>query len=290
MLTLTYDDYNNRSVVFSNKAPYYFLSQQGCDGTDADAILAKAPYQKGKTRLGVNIDPRVITVRCCLVTESLAEFEARRAELLRVLTPLAPGRLTIMGETFHRQFSNVQVVSAPTFSDTDHNSPDGIIYFSFSLMAPGNFIEDAGTTRHTLLEAEPSFSFMLEFADDVIFGNMSSGRVVFNNNGDVETPVVIEIPGPVRTPMVTNESTGEYIRVHTPIMANEKMVINTAFGEKSVVIHDDAGNTRNAFNYIDINSTFFQLAVGENSLRFRAEEGNDTAEVTVYFRRLYLGI
>lgn len=290
MLTLIYDDYQNNAVAFRNEAPYYFLSQQGCDGTDAAAILAKAPYQRGKTRLGANIEPRVITVKCCLVTDSAEEFEARRAELLHALNPLKPGRLTVIGKTFHRQFSNTQVTDAPVFDDKNYNSPDGITYFSFSLMAPGNFIEDAAEAQATLMEAEPSFSFILEFADEIIFGNMSVGRVIFNNDGDVETPLIIEIPGPVQTPMITNETTGEYIRVHTPILANEVMTINTAFGEKSVVIRDDAGNARNAFHYIDIQSSFFQLVAGENSLRFRAEEGNDTAEVTVRFRRLYLGI
>ena len=53
---------------------------------------------------------------------------------------------------------------------------------------------------------------------------------------------------------------------------------------------DNAGGARNAFHDIDLDSTFFQLTVGENALRFNTEAGNDTATVTVRYRQLYLGL
>ena len=295
MFRLIYTNEYGDRVAMGGEAPLFFLSQQGMDGTSAQAILSKGPFQKGKTRLGVNVDQRVVTVNGALVTESRAEFETWRAELLRAVSPLVEGTLTVMGETIERAFTHVQVVEAPVFDDRDYNRPDGIVYFNFSVVVPGNFAEDVRWTSFSLAEVAPMFGFPLVFEtgeDDgtIIFGNMTVGRVHFYNRGDVEAPVIVEIPGPVQTPMIVNETTGEFIRVHTPIMAHERMIINTGFGSKAVVIADNAGQKRNAFHYIDLDSAFFQLAPGENRLRFRAEAGNDTATVTVRFKQLYLGV
>jgi hypothetical protein len=46
---------------------------------------------------------------------------------------------------------------------------------------------------------------------------------------------------------------------------------------------------QNAFNLLDIGSTFMQLAVGENTLRYDAETNLESLEVTVIYSPSYLG-
>ncbi len=290
MYIVTYKNEYGDEITLCNEAPYFFLSQTGFDGIDAQAILAKAPYQKGKTRLGANIDERVIGIKACLVTEDLEEFELRRKFILKTFSPLCTGSLHIKDVTTERMFSNVQIISAPEFNDKDYTLPDGIVYFSFTMIVPSNFAEDVKQTDLKLVQVTPMFSFPLIFEQKIEFGTVSSGSAAFINDGDVETPVKITIPGFVRTPAIINLVTGEFIKVHTPIAGNEVMTILTGFGQKSVTITDDKSYTRNAFHYIDVNSTFFTLKVGVNKLKFEAEEGNDTANITVSYKRLFLGI
>ncbi|MCL2352615.1 MAG: phage tail family protein [Firmicutes bacterium] len=276
--------------VFRENTNFYFLSQKGMDGAAAEAMLLKSPYQRGQTWAGTNVDERLVTVEAALVAESLEEEERLRRKLIGTMNCLQSGRLVVYGNTFVKAFPEVRIVSGPTFRDQDYGAPDGILFFGFIAVVPGNFLEDYEALAFDLTEVVPAFEFTLEFAPDIIFGELTNGAVRIVNDGDAEAPLVVEIPGPVLTPSLTNLSTGEYIRVHTPILAGEVMTINTAFGKKSVVIKDQNGNERSAFNYIDLDSVFFQLRAGENNIRFLAEEGNDTAKVRIYYKRLYLGV
>ncbi len=290
MLTLLYENDKNQTILLGNERPYFFLSQQGADGVAASAFLTKAPYQQGKTALGTGIDERLITIRGALVTEDTTEYERHRRALIQAFNPLLTGRLTAYGTTFSRRFENVCVVDAPSFLDTDYESPDGIVHFTVTLMVPGNYATDIDWEKVDMMEVEPKFSFVLAFDKPLLFGDMTGGKAIINNNGDAPASLVITIPGPVDTPSITNLTTGAFIKVNTPIYVHQKMMIKTGFGEKSVTIYDENGESFNAFHYIDLESTFFQLELGENVLRFQAEEGNDTAAIGLQYKRLYAGI
>jgi hypothetical protein len=44
------------------------------------------------------------------------------------------------------------------------------------------------------------------------------------------------------------------------------------------------------FNYIDLQTTFLQLDIGDNLLRYDAESGLDNLEVAIYFTPKYVGV
>ena len=71
--------------------------------------------------------------------------------------------------------------------------------------------------------------------------------------------------------------------------AGEIITINTAFGEKRVESCLN-GITTNAFNYIDFNSTFLQLDIGDNLFRYNADLNIDNLEVSIYYMPQYLGV
>ena len=45
-----------------------------------------------------------------------------------------------------------------------------------------------------------------------------------------------------------------------------------------------------AFNYIDYESTFLQLDIGDNLFRYDADEGIDNLEVNIYHTSQHLGV
>ncbi len=291
MLSLTYTNkVMNTTLEFGNNAPLFFLSQKGMDSTEIETLAVKSPMQLGKTLTEITANERLVTIKACLVTDSLADEEALRKKIISCLNPLHTAELTIQGESFRRKFSDIHVIQGPVFDDKDYNTPDGILYFDFTLCAPSVFLEDAEAYSFSLYEVIPGFSFELVFDGDICFGDISGSTERLNNKGDIDAPLIIQIPGPVQTPMLTNLTTGEFIKIYSPIYANEKMTINTAFGNKSVIITDDRGFSRNAFNYIDLKSTFFMLRPGENVLQFQAEVGNSNAAVDISFKTLFLGI
>lgn len=111
-----------------------------------------------------------------------------------------------------------------------------------------------------------------------------------NNQGDVDAPVQIEYIGPAKNPVVTNETTGEYIKVNMEIGEKEKLIIDTAEGKETVNLitpHE----TKDVYNNIDLNSTFFKLIVGKNLIRYSsdAETSKDSVRIIDYTNK-YVGV
>ncbi len=110
------------------------------------------------------------------------------------------------------------------------------------------------------------------------------------NIGDEEVAVQIEYTGPAKNPIITNETTGEYIKVNMEIGEKEKLVINTAEGQETVNLitpHE----TIDVYNNIDLNSTFFKLIVGKNLIRYSsdAETSKDSVKIKDYSNK-YMGV
>lgn len=110
------------------------------------------------------------------------------------------------------------------------------------------------------------------------------------NLGDVDAPIQIEYTGPATNPKITNETTGEYIQVNMEIGEKEKLVINTAEGRETVNLitpHE----TKDVYNNIDLNSTFFKLIVGKNLIKYSSDVEGAKDKVTIIdYTNKYVGV
>lgn len=109
------------------------------------------------------------------------------------------------------------------------------------------------------------------------------------NEGHVETPVEIEFHGPAVNPQILNLTTGEFIRIERELTSDDILYINTAFGEKKVEIIRDGGR-EDAFDYLDLDSQFFSLQVGDNVIEYQSENGLDPQSVQIYYYNRYIGV
>lgn len=125
---------------------------------------------------------------------------------------------------------------------------------------------------------------------------MFSGRSsmlykIIHNDGDVETPVMFEFLGETTNPKVINIDTGEFIKVNRTLQNNEILIVSTEFGNKKVILKDKVtGQETNAFGYIDLDSTFFELKPGNNLMSYDADAGKENAKVKIYWKNRYLGV
>lgn len=110
-------------------------------------------------------------------------------------------------------------------------------------------------------------------------GTLPCGFIItFQASGTVENPKIIDI------------NTQEYIRLSHTMQAGEVIRISTLDNNKTVrqIIGEDSIN---AFNFLDFaNSTFLQLAVGINYLRYNADSGLDNLSVEFKFDPRYLEV
>ncbi|MEJ1731230.1 phage tail family protein, partial [Escherichia coli] len=63
------------------------------------------------------------------------------------------------------------------------------------------------------------------------------------------------------------------------------LTVSTTFGEKYVRI-----NGENAFHYIDLDSTFWQLVPGENILSYASNNDSINTKVIVKWKNRYIGL
>lgn len=113
---------------------------------------------------------------------------------------------------------------------------------------------------------------------------------VIDNQGDVEAPVQIEYEGPATNPTITNETTGEYIKVNMEIGEKEKLVIDTREGRETVNLITPH-TTEDVYNKIDLNSTFFKLIVGKNLIKYSSDiEGAKDKVTIIDYTNKYVGV
>ena len=99
----------------------------------------------------------------------------------------------------------------------------------------------------------------------------------------------MEFHGPAVNPRVTNLTTGEYVQVNRTLTSDDILYISTMFRNKVVEIETENGR-EDAFNYIDLGTTFFYLQVGDNMLEYSTENDLNPQSVTISYRKRYLGV
>ena len=121
----------------------------------------------------------------------------------------------------------------------------------------------------------------------------SSPSLIVNvyNEGDVQAGIRVEFRalGVVKNPSLLNVDTQEFIKLNITLQAGDILSVSTGYGEKEVTLQRD-GVTSDAFRYLDVDSTYFQLSVGDNLYRYSAEENLENLEVSIYHDDLYLGV
>ena len=93
----------------------------------------------------------------------------------------------------------------------------------------------------------------------------------------------------VKNPSLLNVDTQEFIKLNITMEAGDTLSVSTGYGEKEVTLKR-GGATSDAFRYLDVDSSYLQLSVGDNLFRYSAEENLENLEVSIYHDDLYLGV
>lgn len=116
------------------------------------------------------------------------------------------------------------------------------------------------------------FGFNLGFSFS--FGGVSttSDSKIISNGGNRPTPVVMTISGPVTNPYVYNNTTGNLMKFTYDLPVGQTLVIDSQY---HTVRLNGTTNRRSALTL----PGWFDLAKGDNDIRFRAEAGTGTLQV-----------
>ena len=126
----------------------------------------------------------------------------------------------------------------------------------------------------------------------MIYGYRAESVIVdCYNEGDISTGMRIRFTalGTVSNPILLNVDTEEFIQINATMKTGDVIEINTKYGSKGAKLIRDGVET-DYFRYIDVDSTFMQLAIGDNMFRYDAASGVNSLEVSIFYSKEFLGV
>jgi hypothetical protein len=255
--------------------------------------MQKAPYQDGQTYIDTLLEPRTIYMEVAILTGNREELFQRRREMVQVFNPkLGPGVLRYEYDGGAKEIE-ATVELAPVFPAGKENRGSGFQRALITLICPNPFWRDVATTKAEIAIWRGALEFPLELVEEGLEIGFREPSLIVNvyNAGDVACGMKIQFKAlaTVENPSLFNVNAREQFKINKTMSAGEIITVTTHFQNKRVELNQN-GVVSNAFNWIDLSSTFMQLEPGDNLLRYDADDGLDNLEVSIWHTPQYLGV
>lgn len=289
---LIYVNSRNEQLIFAPVGSKYHVNvQKDVTGLSdlTDTIYSSSSMgQHGDTFTGVRIEPRTIKITGKLKEPNKTSYIQLRQKAEKILNPELAGTLFYSYGTFTRKIGAI-VDNAPVFMH-----PDTSQEFEIDFLCLDPFWQEETEAKEDIASWIGDWEFPCEIDHEtgMEFGHREESVIVdIYNGGHVSTGMRIKFSalGELTNPSLFNVNTREFIKVNYDMKAGDQVVIDTSYGRKTVIlIHN--GTKTNIYRYIDVDSTFVQLDIGDNLFRYDADTGLDNLECTVYYSEKYLGV
>lgn len=159
-----------------------------------------------------------------------------------------------------------------------------------SLIAPDPYFYDVSDFGKDIAGIIPQFGFPWTYSPDnpVKFGYREfTDQTIFENDGDDEVGLKLRIEayGVVKGVKFENLRTGQYIKINQDLSQGDILEISTVSNPSETPYI--RLNGVDIFDKIDRMSDFFKLAVGDNFLKYSADEGVTEMNVYLYYSPKY---
>ena len=279
---LTYLNEKGQSVEFSVWSPFFCSEISGIDGIKNNIYTSKGAGQDGVTVTGDNLDIRNIVIQGTV----RGDTEKNRLVLLAIVNPKLKAKLIYVNAGVEK-YIDCKVEKAPTITKEAFPS------FLVSFFCANPYWQELVQIKAEIASWLRGFSFPLELVTGGIEMGTRSPSLIVNviNKGDVECGMTVQFTAEatLTDPSILNVTTGEYIKILKTMVAGEVLTVTTHFGAKKVESTLN-GITTNAFNFIDLGSTFLQLNVGDNLFKYDAGTNIGNLTVVMYYIPQYLGV
>lgn len=263
---------------------------EGLGHPGATSQKSQGIIQDGCDAENALLDNRVIRVDVTIRTRNREKLYELKRKIYRCINPKTynkntdkRGELLLYYTNDYKKYRIYARVEEPVdFKQRKNNSDKATISF----LCTDPYWLDERDSLIDIKSVSGGLKFPLKLRTS--FANVFFYKEV-ENKGDVEAPVQIEYCGPATNPRVTNETTGEYIQVNMQIDEKEKLIINTAEGCETVNLITPNG-TKDVFNDIDLNSTFFKLIIGKNLIKYSSDVEGAKDRVSIVFSNKYIGV
>lgn len=293
-MIIEYTSYNkNKSITLdTHRPPIVLQEREGLHGLSTDLKTFRSIEQTGVSIQANLIRERVVSIRGAIVYEDFEEKENLKKNIYSVFNPSFAGDMKIITDNnTEYNLKEVYIEEAPIFEEKLNGA--NIEFFTISFTCPNPFL--LGKDKKISLQNETgTWKFDWEIIREGVTLSEIDANAIKNcvNNGDMETPirVVIRSRGHMVDPYIININTNEAIYLNYTLKAGERIEITTSYGNKKIK-HFTADNVESdIFKYIDLNSTFFNLKLGDNLIKYGAKRNAESMTVDIYYNERYLGL
>lgn len=267
-MIISFINSENQIMTFLEQENIILQQWDGFANTAHSLRENKAPGQIGSTVINKIYQPRAINIQFLLKGNNRQVVFDLRKELISKLNPdLKEGKLIWQQNDGKAYQINAELEN---------------------LEMPGGDAQGQAfqTVQVSFLCADPRW-FDIDSNNFILPAN--SDFTVFNE-GHTKTDCMFEISGPVINPNIINLTTGKKIALNIELLENQKININTKFGEKTVEFIDENGKFKRAMNILDLDSELFYLEREQNALRFEGAGINENTFCEINFYNRFLGV
>lgn len=274
-------------MILSNSRPFLLVNIDNYSNVSTN-ISTSDNTVDGLSITNVSIKEKVLPVEGDIIGYSKEDLDRRRLELSSIFNPKLDGELIYQNNAFTRKVNcMIQDIS---FNRNEGNSQMFLVQF----ICPNPFWMDLYTKKEEVALWQGDLEFELELTE----AGSEMGRRVSNlicnvyNSGDVECGMKIQFKAlaTVVDPSLFNINSREFIKINKTLERGDVLEVSTYFDNKRIDLIRSDGTKTNVFNWIDLDSEFLQLELGDNLFRYDAVSGIDNLEVAIYYNLLYMGV
>ena len=290
---LIYTNQRGESIELSIGSIYHCNVSKDVDGIAGvtnTVYSTNSMGQHGDTYVGQRIEARDIDIMGNINTRDKQQAYELRRQMLKVFNPELSGTLAYEYGSFKR------VINCRIHGEPKIERKSVLQQFSIPLDCLNPFWREEDEEKEDIASWVAAWEFPCEIEQDndksMIFGYRAESVIVdCYNEGDVSTGMRIRFTalGTNTNPILLNVDTEEFIQLNVTMQTGDVIEVNTKYGSKGAVLIRD-GKETDYFRYVDVDSTFMQLAIGDNNFRYDAASGVNSLEVAIFYNKEYLGV
>lgn len=284
---VTYTNDYGDSIEFSKNSNIRITAIDGLSANNIDLSEATVTNQVGSSITGASIQSKTMTI-----DGRYFYTPAIRKRLLAVILPGVGARLR-----YQNTVENVDVYweGQPTATPDISTGPVWQS-FQFSLKLPYPYPRTTEEANKSFSYLQSGFRFPRAYSSKTpwqISTRILEPLQTITNRGDIPAGFTVTfkaLTDGVKGPKLLNVDTRENIAfTQLTLNSGDVLTVNTMINAREVLLTTSDG-TKNAFEYMDYDSTFFLLARGANTLRYSAQEKEVSLEVTLSFEESLAGV
>ena len=284
---VTYTNEYGDSIEFSKNSDIRITGIDGLSANSIELSEATVTNQVGSSITGASIQSRTMTIE-----GRYLYTPATRKRLLAVILPGVKARLR-----YQNTVENVDVYWEGQPTKTPDISTNPVWQnFQFMMKMPYPYPRTTEEENRSFSYLQSSFRFPQAYSSKTPW--QISSRIIeplqtITNRGDIPAGFTVTfkaIADGVKAPKLLNVDTRENISFsQLTLNSGDELTVNTMINAREVLLTTSEG-AKNAFEYMDYDSTFFLLARGANTLRYSAQEKESSLEVTLSFEESLAGV